>query len=462
MATNRGGQIELIRTFCNKRNGFDLRYYLFNNITAAVDQGGRPLGVTDNSVIVDPLVTTRFIATNGTSSITINTEACTCIMTTNLVFTLEPLCNGDQGTVVAQVLNGSAPYTFQWTINGVVQQNQSATINFVRINPMEVGVVATDSKGCKSLYNRIGFRPSSNCEQGSETLKRIVSDIYGKDWFQDHQLTPTTIFVSKTRQCEVPQPIPENPYRPKRLDKGWVYRRNENDYFKGVSFTYHQEDKNTIQFGDLMSIDYCTKMVYNPQQYYTGRDIFEQATNWKKNVLLITTTNDFDKTTRYWLYDTTNQLAGLKLIYSIKIGSGKNRWQHNYGNKNEWALAWVGIIRHGNKLYHYCSAAQDEYGNGAYYDIVRVLEIDGDNILNHNSYYLEPSSILGGNDLYYPNFTSTKFGIMKPQNNVGHPFYYATPSINGEYLKFNYQEILNPMNATSSIDNWGSFSINRI
>ena len=133
MATNRGGQIELIRTFCNKRNGFDLRYYLFNNITAAVDQGGRPLGVTDNSVIVDPLVTTRFIATNGTSSITINTEACTCIMTTNLVFTLEPLCNGDQGTVVAQVLNGSAPYTFQWTINGVVQQNQSATINFVRI-----------------------------------------------------------------------------------------------------------------------------------------------------------------------------------------------------------------------------------------------------------------------------------------------------------------------------------------
>ena len=162
------------------------------------------------------------------------------------------------------------------------------------------------------------------------------------------------------------------------------------------------------------------------------------------------------------MYDTTNQLAGLKLIYSIKIGSGKNRWQHNYGNKNEWALAWVGIIRHGNKLYHYCSAAQDEYGNGAYYDIVRVLEIDGDNILNHNSYYLEPSSILGGNDLYYPNFTSTKFGIMKPQNNVGHPFYYATPSINGEYLKFNYQEILNPMNATSSIDNWGSFSINRI
>ncbi len=434
------GPIQVIRTFCKKVDGAYNRYYIFVSATFAIDQNGNPLPVVDNSIIVNPNLVTSFIVSNSSYSLRIEVPVCDCGMVATLINSKVANCLGDEICFSVNVTGGKAPYSYFWLING---SNNNPFINnykepipninkfcFIYMGAIEVQVIVTDSEGCKATSNIIKLRPSSICKEDS--LRMVYNEQNGQAWIQDYQLSETHIYGRSERWCQSTVESHKT-----------STRRNINEYYEKLTTIGYDANNWTFQFTNLKSILYNTSIAnFNSPVLYTGPNRVQAVVLWEDNIFLVATENYTDKISRYYLFDTNNPLAGLKLIYTAS-----DTWFHGY-NATDPTHQWCNrMVRHGNKLYHI----------GDWDNKIRIFNISGNSILSHKSYpYVDQPPI--SNQVLH-NLMSTKFGILSFSNGTS-GFNYVKFIELGETLSITFTPVLNPTGVHGHSDS--NFSINKI
>ena len=399
--------IQRIRDFCIEGK-IKRRMYIFNSISYAIDQNGISIPVMDNSVTVDPLITTSFIVSNGQESLNITTQLCGCDIKTNLVITQNGECPGDQFCVAVQVIGGTPPYSYFWTINGSDIHPDSPSNSRERIpnNPTccfinkgiryEIGVVVTDSKGCSSTYNKITINPKScfgeGRTQGDEFY--IVNDtielssngtpIPNTASFYKVNVTQDTITKVGPNTCHA---------------LNWTNINDLVSYNQDMTYNvYYWTDY--VNYGFKITSGYrpstCDKFSIDIKQTFPDNYRFLSATNWSNNKIVLFAV--FKNRMRIYTYSIPpkgSTTSTLQLIYECD-------------NKIPDAGTVSRSLRHGNKLYIF-----SEYANGkSAGDQVMVFTLSNDQVIKHADY---KHALIG---LAQGGFYSTKYGILLLNHSV--------------------------------------------